>query len=249
LNHHGLFSDKSELYASARPTYPPEMYRYLSSACPATQRAWDCACGNGQAASGLIREFDQVYATDVSDQQIVNARQHPGITYSVSPSEKTSFDDDAFDLVCVAQALHWFDFDAFWPEVKRVLKPGGVFAAWGYTWLRVDREIDAIIEQGILETIKPYWAPQNKLIWDHYRDVHIPFTPMDPPSMKMEFEWNLNQLFNYLHTYSATRRCMDASGDAFFRDAYAKAGFAWGDPSSTKKMGIDFVFYVGRHEG
>ncbi len=193
--------------------------------------------------------FDEVCATDVSDEQITNAPSHPRISYSVSPSEKTSFDDNAFDLVCVAQALHWFDFDRFWPEVKRVLKPGGVFSAWGYTWLHVDRDIDGLIQRCILDTVAPYWAPQNKLIWDHYQDVEIPFIRLDSPHMKMEFAWNLDQLFNFLHTFSATRRCMEEIGDAFFVDAYKMAKSIWGDPSETKSMYVDFVFYAGKYEG
>ena len=40
--------------------------------------------------------------------------------------------NDTVDLVTVAQALHWYDMDRFNKEVKRVLKPGGVLAAYGY---------------------------------------------------------------------------------------------------------------------
>ena len=42
------------------------------------------------------------------------------------------------DLVTVAQALHWFDIQAFFSEVKRVLKNGGVLAAWTYGLLEVN---------------------------------------------------------------------------------------------------------------
>jgi ubiquinone/menaquinone biosynthesis C-methylase UbiE len=48
----------------------------------------------------------------------------------VQSAESTTFIDESFDAVCVAQALHWFDYELFWPEVQRVLKPSGVFAAW-----------------------------------------------------------------------------------------------------------------------
>lgn len=38
----------------------------------------------------------------------------------------------ATSLVTVGQALHWFDRPAFYGEVRRVLRPGGVLAVWSY---------------------------------------------------------------------------------------------------------------------
>ena len=46
------------------------------------------------------------------------------------------------DLVTVAQAIHWFDLEKFYAEAKRVLKPGGVIAAWTYTLLDVEAGIE-----------------------------------------------------------------------------------------------------------
>jgi ubiquinone/menaquinone biosynthesis C-methylase UbiE len=129
---------------------------YLSACCQQHQAAWDCACGNGQAAIGLASYFDAVYATDISQQQIANAKKHPKVIYSVQPSEHTYFHDDQFDIVCIAQALHWFDLAQFWPEVKRVLKPGGLFAAWGYSWFSVEAQVDRCIQTEVLEYLRPY---------------------------------------------------------------------------------------------
>ena len=39
------------------------------------QKAWDCATGNGQVARYLADYFDEVYATDISQQQLDNAIQ------------------------------------------------------------------------------------------------------------------------------------------------------------------------------
>lgn len=161
MHHHKLFSDKSSLYESSRPTYPESVYKYLAGLAPEQGLAWDCACGNGQAANGLADHFEQVFASDVSAEQIASAKPHPQINYTVSPSEKTILEDSNCDLVCVAQALHWFDYELFWPEVKRVLKPGGVFAVLGYNWPSVNAEVDAAIESSIMAIIEPYWAPQK----------------------------------------------------------------------------------------
>ena len=84
-------------------------------------------------------------ATDVSAAQIEHAIPHTRVRYSVQPAEATDFPDASFDAVTVAQALHWFDLDRFWPEVQRVLRPGGFFAAWGYAWPRLGAPLDAIL--------------------------------------------------------------------------------------------------------
>lgn len=241
---HTLFSHKSELYESARPLYPEALFEYLSTVAPATEAVWDCACGNGQAADSLVRYFQNVAATDVSTAQIENAKQHPKIQYSVCSSENSVFDGGAFDLVCVAQALHWFDFDKFWPEVKRVLKPGGVFAAWGYTWPCVSSEIDQELKCSILDKIESYWAPQNRLLWDHYRDVEFPFTQLSPPSFEMKVDWTLDEYLDFICTFSATRLCIDEHGDEFIKQARKMLLELWGD--GKKEVNLDFVLYVGK---
>ena len=244
--HHQLFSDKSDLYESARPTYPDSIYRFLSEQCHDTTRAWDCACGNGQAAIDLANYFNRIEATDVSEQQISHAKPHPRIHYQVAHAEQTPFADDSFDLITVAQALHWFDFPRFWHEVQRVLKTGGVFAAWGYIWPDWGADLEPIIQSQVLDIIDPYFAPHNRLLWNHYRDIEFPFEAIDIPEINMQAELNLDQLFAFLHTASATRRCMQDQGDEFFKQAYKNAASAWGDTEQHRTFSFDFVFYAGR---
>ncbi|WP_420643578.1 class I SAM-dependent methyltransferase [Candidatus Leptofilum sp.] len=246
LQHQNLFSDKSEIYLNARPRYPEKLYSILVDLCENHERVWDAACGNGQASIDLANHFTKVLATDISNQQIANAIAHPKVEYSVQPSESTNFKESSFDLVCVAQALHWFDFEKFWPEVHRVLKPNGIFAAWGYSWFKILGEIDAIIEQAFMKKLEPYWAKQNQLLWDHYIDVPFPFLPQNMPPIEMSMYWDLNELFAYLHSWSATRRCMAAQGDAFFVDSYEKVAEVWGQPDQKRKVVMDFCVMAGR---
>ncbi|HEY8970258.1 MAG TPA: class I SAM-dependent methyltransferase, partial [Puia sp.] len=105
-------SSQSDKYAQFRPTYPDALYAYLLSVVPARDSAWDCGTGNGQVARVLAQSFRKVAATDISPQQIEHAFVHERIEYSVQPAEGTSFPDNSFDLITVAQAIHWFDFDA-----------------------------------------------------------------------------------------------------------------------------------------
>ncbi|WP_444933370.1 class I SAM-dependent methyltransferase [Microbulbifer sp. JTAC008] len=249
MHHQKLFSDKSELYKTARPTYPPELYKCLSSLAPSNKLAWDCACGSGQAAIGLAKLFSSVYASDISVEQIKAAKAHPNIHYQVGPTEQCDLANESCDLVCVAQALHWFDLDDFWPEVLRVLKPKGIFSAWGYNWPVLDGELAQIFNDLILGPIETYWAPQNKLLWNHFKDIDFPFSTIQVSKPTMEAVWDLNEFFNFIHTFSAVRRCIDGMGGEFMEWAYRKAREVWKMPQEKRVVAFDFVLYVGCKKG
>lgn len=245
-HNHELFNDKSEIYEDSRPRYPAALYEFLTSLCAHKGNVWDAACGSGQASIDLTHYFKNVQASDISPEQISHAPHHPRITYSVQPAEVTNFADRYFDLVCVAQALHWFDTNRFWPEVQRILKPGGIFAAWGYSWFSINGDIDKIIAKEFLQKIQPFWAPQNKLLWDNYVDVPIPFPQIDGPDIELKMNWDTQELFAYLHSWSATRRCMANEGDAFFRQAYEKVARVWGNSVQKRPLKMDLCLIVGR---
>jgi SAM-dependent methyltransferase len=242
-----LFSVKSDEYAAARPHYPRELLDYLVGLCPDTQRVWDCGTGSGQAAVALAECFSHVDATDVSAQQIANAVPHERVRYSVQPAERTRFASGQFGLVTVAQALHWFDLNQFWPEVHRVLRPGGIFAAWTYSWPCLSEALDAIVARRLLKVVKDYWAPQNRIAWDAYATIPFPFHELAPPKIAMQVIWNLEQFTAYLATWSATRRCIEATGNAFFDTFRSELEAEWGDPVTPRVVHMEFFSRVGRH--
>ena len=245
MSFHDYFSDHSKLYASARPSYPEELFRFVASIAPARERAWDCATGNGQAAIGLARYFADVEATDASEGQIANAVARPNITYAVCSAEESGFPSRYFDAVCVASAIHWFDHERFYPEVKRVLRSGGVIAAWGYDHLRVSPEFDAEFERSVERFIAPYWPPRKKLLHDGYRDVPFPFERIEPPPMEMHADWSFDQLMAFVRSWSGVQRCIAAEGDRFFSGATAALRSAWGDPDDPKRCGMDLYILAG----
>jgi SAM-dependent methyltransferase len=248
MNTRELFSDKANIYAASRPRYPAALYEWLVGHCVEHTAVWDAGCGNGQAAADLKNYFNQVEATDVSAAQIANAPRMDRVRFSVQPAEATTFANNSFDAVCVAQALHWFNFDKFWPEVKRVLRPGGVFAAWGYSWPHLNPALDAVLQESLLPIIEPFWAAQNKLLWHGYRDVPLPFAPLACPQFNLTMHWDLEQYVTFLHSWSAVRRCIDAHGDAFFVEARRKMASLWGS-AAQRTVTMDFVLISGRHAG
>jgi SAM-dependent methyltransferase len=247
MHHHAFFNDKSDVYRDSRPIYPKELLAFIAGLTQRRDAAWDCATGNGQAAIGLAAYFSVVYATDVSDNQIAHSLPHARVQYSVGGAESPAFADASLDLATVAQALHWFDYPRFWPAVTRVLKPDGVFAAWGGTTGSTSTRRSTRLSRLRLDRIVSYWAPQNRLLWDGYRDVDFRLVPIEAPSFELRMQWDLDQLFGYLHSWSATRRCMEQEGEDFFQSAYRSVLEVWGSAKQTRAVTMPLHLLVGRN--
>jgi SAM-dependent methyltransferase len=210
------FSGHAELYAGARPTYPDSLIRELASLSPGRARAWDCGTGNGQAAQLLAKHFERVHATDASPQQIAQAAPNPRIDFAAEPAEQCSLPNASCDLVLAAQALHWFELDAFYAEAKRVLRPGGLLAAIGYGWFYVDPVVDEIIGRTLLKPLEPIWAPANWLLIDNYRSIAFPGDEVRLTPCAIHLLWSREQLEAYVRSWSAVQRWeANALGDAF----------------------------------
>jgi SAM-dependent methyltransferase len=207
------FSGHANLYAQYRIDYPPELYGFLLPLVSDRQKAWDCATGNGQVADVLAVHFETVEATDISSQQLEKAVQKPNITYTVCPAEQTPFPDQNFDLITVAQALHWFDADAFHQEVRRVAKPGAILAEWGYAVVQIDPEIDPIFYHFYDHIIGPYWDINRKHVDEHYVRIPFPFENVIQREFTVRRNWDLNRFLNYLRTWSSVQKYIHQHGN------------------------------------
>ncbi len=240
------FNEQSAEYSRNRPRYPKEIYAYLSSNCRGHDVAWDCACGNGQVAADLAPYFNSIEASDISEEQIKNGFTHDKIHYSLQNAEGTDFPDACFDLVVVAQALHWFNLEVFFQEVRRTLKNGGVFSCWGYGFFKTEPEIDRLIHNDFLVHIDRFWADNNRLLISGYKNVHFPFTELDHPEFLMTVPWNREQLLNYMLTWSAVKLHIKEHGRSLVDKLKAKLARYW-PPGESKQVAMDFVFYAGRY--
>lgn len=235
MNNAQTFSNQSDQYAKNRPQYPAELFQFLSEICKHHDLAWDCATGNGQAAVSCAEFFSQVEATDLSPEQIQHHISHPRVRYSVSPAEQTSFENQSFDLITVAQAVHWFDLETFYQEVDRVLKPNGILAIWGYGFLEIEPQIDGLIAEYLLKPIDPFWASGNRLVMNSYRDLALPFEQINiPKTFNMNIPWNLAQLSAYFRTWSAVKRYRSELNSDPVSHLETALMPIWDDPEKTK---------------
>ena len=227
MSFNDLFSTHAAAYARARPTYPRALFAALAALAPARRLAWDAGTGNGQAAVALAAHFDGVVATDPSARQIASAVRHPRVTYAVALAEASGLADASCDLVTVAQALHWFDVPRFWEETRRVLRPGGVVAAWTYARLRAAPAVEAVVD-ALEATVGPWWPPERAHVDAGYATLPFPFARIPFEAPPMTVRWTRDALLDYLRTWSAVQRWAAAHGRDPVADVEAPLAAAWG---------------------
>ncbi|MEJ2141248.1 MAG: class I SAM-dependent methyltransferase [Gammaproteobacteria bacterium] len=240
------FSKQASDYSLYRPLYPQSLFAYLATLTPHHDRAWDCATGNGQAAIALASFYNSVEATDASEKQIKQTSPHEKIHYLVCEASNTPFTENHFDLITVAQALHWFDLDSFYKEVKRVSKPGGIFSAWCYGLFNIDAGIDECIHYFYSETVGPFWPEERRYIHDGYTTLTFPFERIQPPQFAMSVRWDLRQVIGYLGTWSAVQYYRERHGQDPVVQIASELESMWGDSQEKRTINWPIYLHVGK---
>jgi len=241
------FSGHADIYRNARPTYPAALFAWLAEQAPDRELAWDAGCGNGQATLALAERFMRVIGTDPSAAQIGNAPPRTNVEYRIEPAERSTLAEASASLVTVAQALHWLDHARFFPEVKRVLKPRGVFAAWTYADVSTgDAAVDAIKDKVYVDLTGPYWPPERVHVDAAYRTLPFPFEEIPAPAFAMIAHWNVEQFLAYLRSWSATQRYIKAKGHDPVALVEKDLRAAWGEPSRVRDVRWQFHVRAGR---
>jgi len=201
-----LFSIQASTYAKYRPLYPKELFTYILQFVADKEVAWDCATGNSQAARELVAYFKKVIATDISKKQLSFAKPNNCIHYQAMPAEQTNFPDNYFNLITVAQAYHWLQFDAFAKEVKRVAKKDAVIAIWGYNLFTTkDTAINTLINKFYFELVGPYWDKERKYVDDSYNSIPFNFIPLPTKNFSINAAWSKDDVIGYLNSWSSVQ--------------------------------------------
>jgi SAM-dependent methyltransferase len=187
-----------------------------------------------------------VIAIDASAEQIANAQPNERVEYRVASAESTGLSARSVAAITVAQALHWFDREAFYVEARRVLQPRGVLAAWAYNYLRISPEVDPLVRRFHDEIVGPYWPPERKLVGRGYRELPFPFEEIETPAFQIEVRWSLAHLLGYLRTWSATQSFMAAKQRDPVEQVASDLEQAWGNPAKEKLAIWPLTVRMGR---
>lgn len=129
------FGKTAREYAKYRDIYPKELYEKLYSLGIGHKgEKWlDIGTGTGVLPLNMHKHGADIIGIDISNEQInaakelANERDANNINFIVSPAEENNFDDNSFDCITAAQCFWYFDREKIIDEIKRIIKPGGIF--------------------------------------------------------------------------------------------------------------------------
>jgi SAM-dependent methyltransferase len=242
------FSRQARQYAVARPHYPPALFSWIAGQCSGHRLAWDAGCGSGQASAAIAVHFERVIATDPSAAQIAAASPSDRVEFRVESAEAPTLAPSSADLVLVAQALHWFDQQQFHAAVRRTMRPDGRFVALSYGLLRIGAAVDQIIDALYHDTLGAYWPPERIHVDRGYRDLPFPYARLASPTLRMTHAWSLQDLLDYLSTWSAVQRHLEATGVDPIGVLEPELRVAWGDQDATRRVEWPLTILAGQFQ-
>lgn len=224
------FSKQAVSYSRSRPNYPEGLIQFVSQLSQNRHRVLDCAAGSGQAALDLVPYFDQVFATDISMGQLRQAPKDNPVNWVCASAEHLPFADQSFDLITVAQAWHWFAGPDFEAEIHRVLVPGGHLVIWGYNLLHVNDAVDVMVHRFYHDLVGPYWPEERQILVDNYADFPYMLTPVPCPTFSMSAIWPYERVKEYILSWSATQRYIEAESDIMVERLLGEMKGFWRQP-------------------
>jgi len=215
------YSGIADCYGRFRPGYPPELFDHLRALAGEGARVLEVAAGSGQATRGLAHAFPQTIATDASFAQL--QRVGAAIGRVVALAEHPPFREESFDLVATAQALHWFRFDPFFPEVERLVAPGGHFAAWTYRFPDFEGALGLRFRALAHEELAAYWPAERRHVEASYTTIPFPeaWQRLQTPHFESTATLEVDDFLGYVGTWSAVVQGGEAGRRAL--EAFARA--------------------------
>jgi len=131
------FGSAAQAYHRLRPTPPAAAVDWLTAGSIAT--AVEVGAGTGLFTAPLADRVPTVFAVEPDAQMRIRLADHcPGVTVLDGTAERIPLGDASVDAVFCHSAWHWVDPDAAFPEIARVLVPGGLLAV---AWTMPDRRV------------------------------------------------------------------------------------------------------------
>lgn len=133
------FEAAADTYERSRPSYPPDAVVWLAEnlRIQPGARVVDLAAGTGKLTTLLAPVGADLFAIEpVTGMAAILHTTLPDVPLAAGTAEAFPVRDGSLDAVVIAQAFHWFDADAAFGELRRVLRPGGRV---GLIWNARDR--------------------------------------------------------------------------------------------------------------
>jgi SAM-dependent methyltransferase len=172
-------------YETARPSYPDDAVAWLRDVLrlDTAKRVCDLAAGTGKLTRLLAPSVAGLFAVEpVAGMRATFCSVLPDVPVVAATAEALPVATATLDAVTVAQAFHWFDFDAAVAQLARVLRPGGRFAL---VWNARDRSVEWVDQVwSIMDRV------EKRAPWrdhEHWRDSAQRAMPGFGPLHEAEF--------------------------------------------------------------
>jgi ubiquinone/menaquinone biosynthesis C-methylase UbiE len=147
-------SSFAETYDRYRPRPPEALLELLTRLAEVGRPALvvDLGTGTGLSARAWAGRADRVVGIEPDEaMRAVAEARGGGVEYVAASAYATGLPDSSADIVTCSQSLHWMDPEPTFAEVSRILRPGGIFAAYDYDAVpvvhpEVDAAYDALLE-------------------------------------------------------------------------------------------------------
>lgn len=155
-------------YAKFRDIYPQEFYDKIikRGLCTSGQRVLDVGTGTGVLPRNLYRYGARWTGTDISENQIAQAKalsKGMDIDYYARPTEEIDFPDRSFDVITACQCFWYFDHERVMPTFFRMLKPEGRILILYMAWLPFEDPIAGAGERLVLK-YSPAWSGAGETV-------------------------------------------------------------------------------------
>ncbi len=175
------FSGFADLYDRYRPAPPTILGDILTRLSGTTfpQCVVDLGSGTGLSTRYWADKARQVIGVEPTADMRRQAELQtaaPNVSYREGFSHQTGLPDRCADIVTCSQALHWMEPQATFEEVRRIVRPGGIFAAFDYDWppatgrweadaafTECTKQVDARIKELGLATSVKRWEKNQHL--------------------------------------------------------------------------------------
>lgn len=125
------------VYDAHRPAPPESLLEILAwvAGIERPRLVVDLGCGTGLSSRAWAERADEVVGVEANPAMLERARaatESSTVRYVEAYAADTGLAGGGADLVTCAQAFHWMEPGPVLAEAARLLRPGGVFAAYDY---------------------------------------------------------------------------------------------------------------------
>jgi SAM-dependent methyltransferase len=147
-------------YDAHRPSPPPALLDLLclEAQVERPRLVVDLGSGTGLATRAWADRAEEIVGIEPSEQMRLRAEdatEAPNVRYVQAFADQTGLPGANADIVTCSQSFHWMEPGPTLAEVARILRPGGIFAAYDYDWPPVVHwEVEAAFEELLVRVVR-----------------------------------------------------------------------------------------------